>query len=145
MPRADLPFDDAFLEYARKALAVAGLEPDRDWLTVQPVNLTILDAISEQRFYYDAARQAVPKSEAHWEQAAFMQPALRAAIWDLQWGAITSFREFEFLYSRLLGEHSRRVLPMLFSAACWSPSLDGEFAARLLDTLSFDVRANTHP
>lgn len=135
MPRADLPFDDAFLEYARKALAVAGLEPDRDWLTIQPVKLTMIDSISEQRFYYDEARKAVPQSDAHWEQAAFMRPALRAAVWDLQWGAMNSFREFDFLYSWLLGAQARRFLPMLFSAACWSPSLDGEFAAGLLRTM----------
>lgn len=135
MPRPDLPFDEAFLDYARKALAMAGLEPDREWLSVRPLEMDIISAVSENRFYYQEARKCVPTSDAHWEQAQFISVALRAAIQDLQWGAINNYREFEFLYSRILGDKSRRFLPQLFVAAATSPSLDAEFSNSLMQTL----------
>lgn len=135
MPRADLPFDDEFLAYAHKTLMLAGIPPDREWLAALPAMPSRFDFFSEQRSHYDEARKAVPVTNAHWEQAAFMLPALLAAIWDLQSGKITSFAQFSFLYERLLGERSRRVLPMLFAAACLSPSLDCAFGYRLLGTL----------
>lgn len=139
MPRADLPFDDEFLAYAHKTLLLAGIEPDREWLAAIPEAPDTLDVLSEQRWHYDKAREVVPKSNAHWEQAIFIQPALRAAIWDLRGGKITSYAQFAFLYERLLGLASRRFLPMLFAAACLSPALDHAFGYRLLLTLPDDL------
>jgi len=135
MPKPDLPFDEEFLDYARKALAMAGLEPDREWLELRPIALSPLDVLSEQPDRYRHARGAVPKSHADWEQAMFLQPAFWAALWDLGRGRITSFRQFEFLYRRLMGEEALPYLPMVFAAACLSPSLDREFGLDMLATL----------
>lgn len=142
MPHADMPFDAEFMDYARKALTIAGIDPDRDWPSARPAKMEMWDVLSEQGHHYAAARKSIPQSDAHWELAAFMNPALRAAIWDLQWGAITTFQQFDFLYVRILGERSRRYLPMLFSAACWNPSFSPDFAQKLLHTLPLDYKCD---
>lgn len=133
-PDAD-EFDDEFLDYARRALEMAGFETDRKLKEVKPIRHSLSHAISEVSFYYVEARKHCPQGIAHWEQAEFIRPALRAAIWDLQWGAIKSYDAFEFLYSRLLSDRAVPFLPGLFAAAALSPSIDAEFGNALMRTL----------
>ena len=128
-------FDDAFLDYARRALEMAGIETDPALKAVKPVQHSIMHALSEVPVHYAAARAACPQSRAHWEQAEFFRPALRAAIWDLQFGAIRTYAQFEFLYSRLLGDRAIPFLPSLFAAAALSPSLDRAWGRGLVDTI----------
>lgn len=132
-------FDDTFMEYARRALEMAGIETDPNLKDLRPIRHSILHAISEQGSHYVQARKMVPQSHAHWEQAEFMGVALRAAIWDLGWGAITSYKQFRFLYSRLMSDAALPYLPSVFAAAALSPSVGGEFGRQLLDTLMDDI------
>jgi hypothetical protein len=131
----DADFDEEFFEYARRALEMAGIETDAKLKATRPIRHSLLHCISENIFYYRAAQEKVPQSDAHWEQSLFLQVAMRAAIWDLQWGAIRNFSQFDFLYRRILGDRSRRYLPQLFAAAAWSPGLDATLASRLLASL----------
>lgn len=128
-------FDDEFLEYARRALEMAGIATDPRLKQERPIRHSLLHAISEQRFRYPLARAAVPKSNAHWEMADFMQIALHIAIWDMQWGAIKSYKQFWFLYSRLLSDAAKPYLPALFAAAALSPAIDADFSNALMRTL----------
>lgn len=128
-------FDDVFLDYARRALEMAGIETDSALKIAKPVRHSLAHAISEVAAHYAAARAACPQSWAHWEQAEFFRPALCAAIWDLQFGAIQTYAQFEYLYSRLLGERAIPFLPSLFAAAALSPSLDRAWGRGLVDTI----------
>ncbi len=135
MPQADLPFDGEFLQFASDSLCIAEIAPDRAWLNwPEPDTITQLMR-GEQKMRWDAAREAIPKSAAQWEQAAFIQPAFWSALSDLQRGKISSFREFEFLYCLLLGEASKLYVPPVFAAAALSPSLDREFGLQLMATI----------
>ena len=128
-------FDDVFFEYARRALEMAGVETDPRLKIERPIRYPLLHVLSENRIRYGQARDAVPRTDAHWEQAEFLRIAVRVAIWDLQFGAIRNFAQFDYLYRRILGERSRRYLPQVFAAACWLPSLTNDFAASLLATM----------
>jgi len=128
-------FDDEFMEYARRALEMAGIETDPKLKQSRPIRHSLLHAISEQRWRYPLAREAVPQSFAHWEHADFMRIALQCAIWDLQFGAIKSYKQFRFLYSRLLSDAALPYLPGLFAAAALAPNLDAEFSNALMRTL----------
>lgn len=128
-------FDDEFMEYARRALEMAGIETDAALKASRPIRHSLLHAISEQRFRYPAARAAVPQSRAHWEQAEFMRIALPCVLWDLQWGAVKSYKQFRFLYSRLLSDQALVYLPQLFAAGAMSPSLDAGLGNHLMRTL----------
>lgn len=128
-------YDEGFLTYARRALEMAGIETDAELKGSKPIRHSILHATGEQPLFYAQAREAVPRSDAHWEQAQFLAVGLRAAIWDLQWGEIKSYDQFAFLYWRILGPTSARYLPQLFVAACLSPSLESAFGWQLLHTL----------
>lgn len=132
-------FDDTFMEYARRALEMAGIETDPSLKNLRPIRHSVQHAISEQGGHYFNARNLVPQSNAHWEQAEFMRVALQAAVWDLGWGAIKSYKQFRFLYSRLLSDAALPYLPSVFAAAALSPSTDREFGRQLMDTLMDDV------
>lgn len=128
-------FDDAFFEYARRALEMAGIRTDEKLKQSKPIRHSLLHAIGEQQFLYDAARKMVPKSHAHWELGQFIGAALRPVAWDLAFGAIRNYAQFDYLYRRIWGEECRSYLPMVFAAAVWSPSLTAEFAEALLGTM----------
>lgn len=128
-------FDTEFLDYARRALEMAGIETDPKLKETKPVRHSLLHAISEQQFYYRELQKAVPQSLAHWEQSQFMRIAHRCALWDLDWGAIKSYAQFEFLYARILGSDAIPFLPSVFAAAALAPNLDQEFGRALLRTL----------
>jgi hypothetical protein len=128
-------FDDEFLDYARRALEMAGIETSPELKKIKPIAHSLLHSVSENFAHYRAARASCPQSMAHWEQAEFMKAALRAAVWDMQWGAITTYSQFVFLYSRLLSDKSLPFLPQLFAAAALSPSVDAELSNRLMKTL----------
>lgn len=130
-------FDAEFFEYARRALEMAGISTDERLKAEKPIQHSLLHAVGEQSAHYANARKSVPQSDAHWEIAIFASVAIPAAMWDLQWGKIRNFAQFDYLYRRILGERSRRYLPMIFAAAAWAPGLDGEFAAELLYTLPY--------
>lgn len=132
----DAEYDDEFLEYARRALEMAGIQTDGALKQEKPIRHSLLHAISEQPFLYKVAQEALPQGTAHWEQAKFVGAALRPAIWDLQWGAIKSYDQFAYLYWRILGERSREFLPQLFVAAALSPSIVEEFRLQLIGTLT---------
>jgi hypothetical protein len=128
-------FDDEFFEYARRALELAGIETDAKLKVERPIRHSLLHCISDNIQRYRIAREQVPHEGAIWELERFMQCIVGAAIWDLQWGAIKNFPQFEFLYRRILGEDSRPYLPMVFGAAAWSPNIEREFAATLLASM----------
>lgn len=128
-------FDAEFFEYARRALEMAGIATDETLKREKPIQHSMLHALSEQGVRYQNASKMVPRSQAHWEIARFAGIAVDAVIWDLQWGSIRNFAQFDYLYRRILGEQSRVFLPMIFAAAVWSPVLDREFAAGLLRTM----------
>lgn len=128
-------FDEEFLDYARRALEMAGIETDPTLKRTKPVRHSLLHAISEQQFHYRELQKAVPKSLAHWEQAQFMGIAHRCVLWDIKWGVIKSYAQFEFLYARLLGPEAIPFLPSLFAAAALAPSLEQQFGRVLLATL----------
>lgn len=128
-------FDDTFFEYARRALEMAGIETDPRLKERKPIRHSMLHSISENRVFYVHARDAVPKDGADWEISEFMRFAIRCCIWDLKWGAIRNYAQFDYLFRRIFGEASRPYLPMVFAGALWSPGLDGDFAAALLNTM----------
>jgi hypothetical protein len=135
MDEADQTFDEEFLDYARRALEMAGIETDPRLKAVKPLRHSLMHAISEQSAHYRSALKLVPQSGSHWEMAQFIGQAVRAAIWDLQWGSIRSYDQFEFLYRRILGEESVPYLRSVFAAAALSPGLTAEFSNELKRSL----------
>lgn len=128
-------FDKEFLDYARRALEMAGIETDPKLKAARPIKHSLVHAGSEQPLFYEQARERVPRSNADWEIAAFMAVAVRPAIWDMKWGAIKSFDQFQFLYSRILGRRAEPFLPMLFAVAALNPELMSDFGNELMRTL----------
>lgn len=128
-------FDEEFLDYARRALEMAGIETDPKLKETKPIRHSILHAVSDQQFQYRELQKAVPQSTAHWDQAHFIRVGYRCALWDLQWGVIKNYAQFEFLYARLLGQQAIPFLPSLFAAAVLAPSIDQQFGRESLATL----------
>ena len=127
--------DDEFLDYARRALEMAGIETSSELKKTKPIRHSILHSLSSNIILYRQARAKCPQSTAYWEQADFMGSALNAAIWDMQFGAIKTYAQFEFLYSRLLSDKSLPFLPQLFAAAALSPSFGADLSNSLVATL----------
>lgn len=129
-------FSEEFLDYARRALEMAGIETDEKLKQTKPIRHSLLHALDgDQMMRYRHARDLCPQGEAIWEQAEFLRLAVQVAISDLQWGAIKTYNEFEFLYSRILSDKALPFLPSVYAAAALSPSLDWEFSNELMRSL----------
>lgn len=58
-------FSTEFLDYARRALEMAGIETDAALKAAKPIAHSVAHVVSEQALHYDAMRNAVPRSAAH--------------------------------------------------------------------------------
>jgi hypothetical protein len=135
---ADLPFPSATVAYIAKGLELADVAPDRAWLigfeAPQPsfFEQAIILARADAYMHFKRARAAVPRSQAHWELAAFFEAAIIPAAFDLRQGKLDDFLAFAFLYERLLGPSSVNWLPSLYLAAAAVPSIESVHRAKLI-------------
>ncbi len=140
-PIQDLPFTPDIRSYMSRRLRAVGIEPDRAWLA-EPMKGWDALLLDTHAGLLKAARDAVPKSYAHWEMAEFYRCAVPAATFDLH-QAIDSYEAFAFLYERLLGRAARPWLRSLYLAVVASPNMIEEDRIRLvgafrLEHLRFD-------
>ena len=91
--------------------------------------------------FIKGAADQIPRSAAHWEAGAFFHMALPCALFDLSWGLINRYQDFETLYLRLLGPKAAPWLPGLFLAAAACPSWDIDYRRRLLESFEFSFFA----
>lgn len=139
-PSFDPPFDPDQVHHIAGRLYALGITLDRDWLVVDDPNAAMLFKESHGAMLA-RARQCVPQSPAQWELSEFFQYSIPGAAFDCQW--ISSYRAFEFLYIRILGEKSRPWLPSLYLAAATLPSLAEEARRDAVITFDTDVFGDT--
>lgn len=113
--------------YICRSLDVA-LHPD-DALEVWARDSREADDIRAQSQVYNllpAIRLAVPKDEGSMDAEAFLFPLIATTTFDVTFGPISNFAQYQFLYERLLGARVRPWLPGAFCAAAALPHMPAE-------------------
>ena len=139
-PTSDLPFEAEVINHIARRLSVLEIPLDREWLSGEPDMLDSL-LLHGHGSMLAKARASMPATHAQWELSDLFKYAMPPVVFDLSNSPISTFREFEFLYRRLLGEASRPWLGAIFLAAAACPGLSVEHRTRLISSFDPDMLA----